>query len=149
MDAHAATARHVADHGIARHGLAALRVAHHEPVHALHAHALRTAHAVDESLERRRFGRLDLLGLRIDLLQGLRHADVALADRREQMGWAGEREPFRGLLELRFGHAIEPAALDFAFENLLPELFGRRLGLALEHLPDLVPRAPGADVRQP
>jgi hypothetical protein len=60
-----APARHVAHHRVAGHRLAALGVAHHEPVGALDAHALAVpAHAVDEPLERVR--RLRLLG-RVEL----------------------------------------------------------------------------------
>ena len=54
VDAHAAAARHVAGHRIARHRLAALGVADHQPVDALDLHALRAAHALDQPLDERR-----------------------------------------------------------------------------------------------
>ena len=51
VDADTAAARHVADHRVARHRLATLRVPDHEPVGALNAHALRAPHSVDQPLD--------------------------------------------------------------------------------------------------
>ena len=60
MDADSAPAGDIANNWIAGHGLAALRVAHHEPVDALNAYALRPTHAIDEPLERARLRGVDV-----------------------------------------------------------------------------------------
>src|SRR5205823_4366217 len=85
VDAHAASARHVAGDRIPGHRLTALRVAHHEAVHALDANALRSAHTVDEPLDERGLGRLLLIEIGKELLEDGEHVDVALPDRRVEM----------------------------------------------------------------
>src|SRR5207237_6159046 len=66
VNAHAASARDVPHHRVARHRLTALRVAHHESIHALNPDALRAADAVDEPLERAR-----LRGIRVRVQLGM------------------------------------------------------------------------------
>src|SRR6476469_10228338 len=86
MDADAPPARDVADDGIARHWLAALGVAHHQAIDTLDADAARrTAHSANESLDGARLrGEIgDLLGEHDP--EGLRHRDVALPDRRNEV----------------------------------------------------------------
>src|SRR6185503_17496351 len=83
VNAHTTAACHIPDHGIARHRLTALRVAHHQSVDALNANALgRARDAVDEALEDVRLGRLPRFELGIEMLERERDVDVALADRR-------------------------------------------------------------------
>ena len=95
------------------------------------------------------FGGSLRLDVRIEMLERERHVDVALPDRREQMRRVREAQRARGRVELVVVGLRELAALDLAIENLLPELLGRRLRFALEHLANLVTRAARADVREP
>src|SRR5262249_53440404 len=142
-------ARHVADDEVTRHGLTALRVAHHEAILALDANALRTAYAIDEPLENAGFGRLGLVRVGVEVPERERDVDVALPDGGQQVRRVGEAQRLRRGEHLVVVRPREPAPLDLAVEHVLPELLGRRLRFALENLSNLVARAAGADVREP
>src|SRR5262245_24598472 len=150
MDPHPAPTRHIADDGITRHRLTTLGVAHHQPIDALNAYALRRARdRVDEALEHTRLRRLARFYLGEEVLDRERDVDVALADRREQMGRVSEAELSRRRVELIVVWLAQTPPLQLSVEHFLAELFSRRLRLALENLANFVACAPRADVCEP
>ena len=154
MDAHAAAARDVADHRVARHRLAALGVAHHQPVDALDAHALRrAAHAIDEPLERPSASAA--LRRSSDVRDRARFSTCATLTSPcpiDAIRWlrVGQVERLRRRLELRRRRASAAGAACTSRSRISRPSFADVCVLLVpQPLPDLVPRAPRAHVRQP
>ena len=140
VNAHAASTRDVSRDRIARHGLAALRVADHEPVHALNLHALRAADAIDEALHERRLRSLSFRRIREEMPDREADAHVALPDGRVQLGLVAQREGGRGGVEALVVGPAQATPLELPVEDILAELHRRGLLLVSQPLPDLVAR---------
>ena len=151
MDRDAAALGDVADHRVARHRLAALGVAHHQPVHALDLDAATQPDPVDHPAEDRGLGLLELVGgqIGIERPDDLPDRDVAPADRdleaRGRRPARASRPPGQPGVVGR----IEPAPPDLARQDLLAQREADLLFLVVDPLLDLVPGPGGADVAQP
>ena len=150
MYAHAPAPGDIADDGITRYRLATLRVPHHDAVDALDAHALAAANAVDEPLDDRRWlwwlGRLQF---RMQQPKYCGDLHIALTDGRHQVRRVGESQRLGDLAQLFLGRLGDPPPAKLALEDLLSDSLRRLMLLALEHLANLVARAPRANVREP
>src|SRR5581483_11890272 len=141
----------VADNRVPRDRLTTLGVAHHEAVGALNADAFApAADAVDQALERAGLGRSGfLVEVRMQNLERLQRMDVALTDRRHQVLGVVQAQFLGDGLELLVRRLRDPAALDFALEDLAANLLRRLFLFVAQPLPDLMPRTARADVREP
>src|SRR2546430_4735033 len=137
--------------GVSGYGLTTLSVTDHHAVDALNAHTLRRpAHLVDEPVEWPLFWHLGgAVGLRIQLFQDLGGVDVALPDRGDEMIQVLQVERFGHLQQIGVFGLRQPTPLDLTIEDLASEFDGRRVLFDAQPLPNLVARAPGADMREP
>src|SRR5258708_19955599 len=145
MDRDTAALGDVPDDQVARHRLAALRVPHHQPVYALDLDAAAEPEPLDDPAERRRLGRLELLGWQFGV-QRPHHGserDVTPSQRGLQLLRRPDGEVDRGALQpcgVRRGQTAPP---HLPREDLLPELEPLLLLPPPDPLPVLFP-APAA-----
>ena len=151
MDAHPPAPSYIPHNRVAGYGLTTLGVADHHAVDALDADPLGgAADFVHQPVERAGLRRLwRAVGLGIKLLQYLRHVDVALTDRSDQMVEIGEVEGLGDFQQVAVFGLRQPAALDLAVQDLTTQLDRCSVLLDAEALPDLVTGAAGAHVGQP
>ena len=149
VDRDAPALRHVADHRIARHRLAALGVAHHQPVDALDLDAPAQPDPVDDAAEDRRLGLLDLVAgeVGIERADHLADGDVAPAHRDLEAPAVGEGQRHRRARRAASSSGGSSRRRRTSRARIsLPEREADRLFLVVDPLPDLVPRAGGAHV---
>ena len=143
--------RHVADDGVARHGLAALGVAHHQTAQALNLDAGSEADPVYHPPDDAGLHFLKVLrrGVGMQCAERLHNGDVATADRDLQPSPIGEAERLGRLPQLLGFRRREPTALQLARDLFAAQHHALFLFLVAYPGFDLVPRSRGADMGEP
>jgi len=141
VDRDAASLGDVANHQVPGHRLAALRIPHHQPVHALDLDAAAEPQPLDHATERRRLGRLQVFGREVGYSARIM-VPSAMSPRPSAACScsAVPTESSVAALEALGIRGLEAPSPHLPREDLLAELQALLVLLAADPLPDLVAR---------
>ena len=151
MNRDAAALCDIAHHQIPRHRLAALRVAYHEPVHALDLDPAPEAEPLDHAAEGGRLGRLQVVGRKVRV-QSAHHRperDVTATQRGLQLLGGPDRQIGGRARQPGLVGRVEAPAAHLACQDLLSQIEALLVLFLTDPLPDLVAGAGSLHVRQP